>query len=433
MRRQPFCLRSSEPPVHLGKSGTFFSLTRIGTREQGGSTSRFARYDVRSRRRRCMGPPEPVHPRLSGGPCGSSNAPLPRVRPSIHEDDVFALVRDAAGQAREIRSPCLRPSRPPVAETRDPATTVSRTIRSTVSSHRLRAPTAAPSRQDVLARRSDPACGSGRVRLRRDRRRLLRRTGTAVCPRVHRDALGRRTRYCRAGPGRESPNRSNARARRTPAGSRAAKTQTRSRRPPPGRLLRRDRRRYLVAVCPAASRRLSCDVTILPVGGLSVRVRDLLPLSPLCSIRANPRVLAAGRESLRLRSARRRRRRDRRLSSPGSALRSAPPYSPATWRPAGEVRHRPCFEGPSRQRHRTDTARRRPADRTDATPGQSRGTEDLGVPRVDRRIGRSLRPDDEVWRGSRHGCGRRRHQSQDRFYVFAPNGVRRQTAPDDRD
>ena len=232
MRRQPFCLRSSEPPVHLGKSGTFFSLTRIGTREQGGSTSRFARYDVRSRRRRCMGPPEPVHPRLSGGPCGSSNAPLPRVRPSIHEDDVFALVRDAAGQAREIRSPCLRPSRPPVAETRDPATTVSRTIRSTVSSHRLRAPTAAPSRQDVLARRSDPACGSGRVRLRRDRRRLLRRTGTAICPRVHRDALGRRTRYCRAGPGRESPNRSNARARRTPAGSRAAKTQTRSPRPP---------------------------------------------------------------------------------------------------------------------------------------------------------------------------------------------------------
>ena len=111
-------------PRALGEVRDLFSLTRIGTREQGGSTSRFARYDVRSRRRRCMGPPEPVHPRLSGGPCGSSNAPLPRVRPSIHEDDVFALVRDAAGQAREIRSPCLRPSRPPVAETRDPATTV---------------------------------------------------------------------------------------------------------------------------------------------------------------------------------------------------------------------------------------------------------------------------------------------------------------------
>ena len=378
-----------------------------------------------------MGPPEPVHPRLSGGPCGSSNAPLPRVRPSIHEDDVFALVRDAAGQAREIRSPCLRPSRPPVAETRDPATTVSRTIRSTVSSHRLRAPTAAPSRQDVLAHRSDPACGSGRVRLRRDRRRLLRRTGTAICPRVHRDALGRRTRYCRAGPGRESPNRSMlapgerpqevGRRRRkrghaaprssTSSGSSSLSGRGLSRRVPPPVVRRDDPSR----------------------GRLSVRVRDLLPLSPLCSIRANPRVLAAGRESLRLRSARRRRRRDRRLSSPGSALRSAPPYSPATWRPAGEVRHRPCFEGPSRQRHRTDTAHQRPPDRTDATAGQSRGTEDLGVPRVDRRIRRSLRPDDEVWRGSRHGCGRRRHQSQDRFYVFAPNGVRRQTAPDDRD
>ena len=166
MRRQPFCLRSSEPPAHLGKSGTFISLTRIGTREHGGSTSRFARYDVRSRRRRCIGPPEPVHPRLSGGPCGSSNAPLPRVRPSIHEDDVFAFARDAAARpARYVPLPA--PSRPPVAETRDPATTVSRTVRSTVSSHRLRAPTAAPSRQDVLARRSDPACGSGRVRLRR--------------------------------------------------------------------------------------------------------------------------------------------------------------------------------------------------------------------------------------------------------------------------
>ena len=231
----------------------------------------------------------------------------------------------------------------------------------------------------------------------------------------------------------ESPNRSNARARRTPAGSRAAKTPS-AVTPPPARSSTSSGSSSLSGRgLSAASRRLSCDVTILPVGGLSVRVRDLLPLSPLCSIRANPRVLAAGRESLRLRSARRRRRRDRRLSSPGSALRSAPPYSPATWRPAGEVRHRPCFEGPSRQRHRTDTARRRPADRTDATPGQSRGTEDLGVPRVDRRIGRSLRPDDEVWRGSRHGCGRRRHQSQDRFYVCAPNGVRRQTAPDDRD
>ena len=264
-----------------------------------------------------------------------------------------------------------------------------------------------------------------------DRRRLLRRTGTAICPRVHRDALGRRTRTAvlvRAGnrPTVECSRQANGRRK---SGGEDANAVT----PPPASLLRRDRRRYLVAVCPAASRRLSCDVTILPVGGLSVRVRDLLPLSPLCSIRANPRVLAAGRESLRLRSARRRRRRDRRLSSPGSALRSAPPYSPATWRPAGEVRHRPCFEGPSRQRHRTDTARRRPPDRTDATAGQSRGTEDLGVPRVDRRIGRSLRPDDEVWRGSRHGCGRRRHQSQDRFYVFAPYGVRRQTAPDDRD
>ena len=230
----------------------------------------------------------------------------------------------------------------------------------------------------------------------------------------------------------ESPNRSNARARRTPAGSRAARTQTRSRRPA--------RSSTSSGSSSLSGRGLSRRVPPPVVrrddpsrGRLSVRVRDLLPLSPLCSIRANPRVLAAGRESLRLRSARRRRRRDRRLSSPGSALRSAPPYSPATWRPAGEVRHRPCFEGPSRQRHRTDTARRRPADRTDATPGQSRGTEDLGVLRVDRRIGRSLRPDDEVWRGSRHGCGRRRHQSQDRFYVCAPNGVRRQTAPDDRD
>ena len=94
------------------RASTFFSLTRIGTREQGGSTSRFARYDVRSRRRRCMGPPEPVHPRLSGGPCGSSNAPLPRVRPSIHEDDVFAFARDAAARpARYVPLPA--PSRPP--------------------------------------------------------------------------------------------------------------------------------------------------------------------------------------------------------------------------------------------------------------------------------------------------------------------------------
>ena len=83
--------------------------------------------------------------------------------------------------------------------------------------------------------------------------------------------------------------------------------------------------------------------------------------TPSC-LRAGPRVLAAGRVSLRLRSARHRQRRDQRRSSPGSALRSAPPYSPATWRSAGEVRHRPCSEGPSRQRHRTDTARRRPAD-----------------------------------------------------------------------
>ena len=125
MRRQPFCLRSSEPPAHLGKSGTFFSLTRIGTREHGGSTSRFARYDVRSRRRRCIGPPEPVHPRLSGGPCGSSNAPLPRVRPSIHEDDVFAFARDAAARpARYVPLPA--PSRPPVAETRGHAATPAR-------------------------------------------------------------------------------------------------------------------------------------------------------------------------------------------------------------------------------------------------------------------------------------------------------------------
>ena len=195
-----------------------------------------------------------------------------------------------------------------------------------------------------------------------DRRRLLRRTGTAVCPRVHRDALGRRTR---------------------------------------------------TAVLVRAGNRPTVE----------------------CSRQANGRRKSGGEDANAVTppSARRRRRRDRRLSSPGSALRSAPPYSPATWRPAGEVRHRPCFEGPSRQRHRTDTARRRPADRTDATPGQSRGTEDLGVLPVDRRIGRSLRPDDEVWRGSRHGCGRRRHQSQDRFYVFAPFGVRRQTAPDDRD
>ena len=211
-----------------------------------------------------------------------------------------------------------------------------------------------------------------------DRRRLLRRTGTAVCPRVHRDARYR------------------------------------------SRLTRR--------VPPPVVRR-----EILPVGrAVGSRPRSTTAVAAMFHSRESPRP-HSGRESLRLRSARRRRRRDRRLSSPGSALRSAPPYSPATWRPAGEVRHRPCFEGPSRQRHRTDTARQRPPDRTDATAGQSRGTEDLGVPRVDRRIGRSLRPDDEVWRGSRHGCGRRRHQSQDRFYVFAPNGVRRQTAPDDRD
>ena len=67
--------------------------------------------------------------------------------------------------------------------------------------------------------------------------------------------------------------------------------------------------------------------------------------TPSC-LRAGPRVLAAGRVSLRLRSARHRQRRDQRRSSPGSALRSAPPYSPATWRSAGEVRHRPCSEGP---------------------------------------------------------------------------------------
>ena len=134
-----------------------------------------------------------------------------------------------------------------------------------------------------------------------DRRRLLRRTGTAICPRVHRDALGRRTRTA---------------------------------------VLVRAGNRPTVECSRQANGRSGEDVVARRLDFAETRSR--LP------------------------SARRRRRRDRRLSSPGSALRSAPPYSPATWRPAGEVRHRPCFEGPSRQRHRTDTAHQRPP--TERTP-----------------------------------------------------------------
>ena len=119
---------------------------------------------------------------------------------------------------------------------------------------------------------------------------------------------------------------------------------------------------------------------------LSVRVRDRRPEPPPCSVRADRCVRAAGRVSPRLRPVRRRQRRDRRRSWPGSAPRSAQPCSPARRRPAGEVRHRPYCEGTSRRRHRTDAA---PADR---------------------RAGRSLRPDDAVWCGSWHGCGRRLHR-----------------------
>ena len=133
---------------------------------------------------------------------------------------------------------------------------------------------------------------------------------------------------------------------------------------------------------------------------LSVRVRDRRPEPPPCSVRAVRCVRAAGRVSPRLRPVRRRQRRDRRRSWPGSAPRSAQPCSPARRRPAGEVRHRPYCEGTSRRRHRTDTA---PADR---------------------RVGRSLRPDDAVWCGSRHGCGRRLHRCNADFTPCPSNGDR---------